>query len=89
MWETFKCETALVPKDEAMSIMTSRTMMSQEFGWGFELSLEQLSIVKEKRAGKNYEDMVMQLEDYIDCLKVAYPGIDLVSLLNHSCGHEQ
>jgi hypothetical protein len=28
-------ETALVPKDEAMGVIMSRTMMSQEFGWGF------------------------------------------------------
>jgi hypothetical protein len=120
-------ETALVPKDEAMGVIMSRTMMSQEFGWGFELSPE-LAKIKEKRAGKNYEDaesatakkgnavkapltkslfmrefkygvnaqgywsyehIVMQLEDYIDCFKVVYPEIDLVSLLDHSCGHGQ
>jgi hypothetical protein len=121
-------ETALVPKDEAMGIIMSRTMMSQEFGWGLELSPEQLAKVKGKREGKKYEDtesatakkgntvkapltkslfmiefkygvnaqgywsyeyMVMQLEDYIDCLKVVYPEIDLVSLLDHLCGHGQ
>jgi hypothetical protein len=48
-------ETALVPKDEGMGIMI-RAMMSQEFGWGFELTPEQLAKVNEKRAGKNYED---------------------------------
>ena len=44
-------ETALVPKDEGMGIMIS-AMMSREFGWGFELTPEQLAKVNEKRAGK-------------------------------------
>jgi hypothetical protein len=38
-----------------MGIMIS-VMMSREFGWGFELSPEQLAKVNEKQAGKNYED---------------------------------
>jgi hypothetical protein len=48
-------ETALVPKDEGMGIMIS-AMMSHKFGWGFELSPEQLAKVNKKRAGENYED---------------------------------
>jgi hypothetical protein len=48
-------ETALVPKDEGMGIMIS-AMMIREFGWGFELSPEQLAKLNEKRAEKNYED---------------------------------
>ena len=120
-------ETALVPKDEGMGIMIS-AMMSREFGWGFELTPEQLAKVNKKRAGENYEDaesatskrgnavkapltespfvrefeygvnaqgywsyehMVMQLEDCIDCLKVVYPEIDFVFLLDHSCDHDR
>ena len=33
--------------------------------------------------------MVLQLEDCVDCLKVLYPEIDFLFMLDHSCGHDR
>jgi hypothetical protein len=33
--------------------------------------------------------MVLQVEDCIDCLKVLYPEIKFILLLDHSCGHDR
>jgi hypothetical protein len=36
-----------------------------------------------------YEHMVLQLEDCVDCLKVLYPEIDFLFMLDQSCGHDR
>ncbi len=36
-----------------------------------------------------YEHMVLQLEDFIDCLHVLHPEFDYLFLFGHSCGHDQ
>jgi hypothetical protein len=35
----------------------------------------------------DYNQMVLQLEDCVDCLKTLYPAIDFVFLFDHSSGH--
>ena len=37
----------------------------------------------------NYERMVTQLEDCIDCLTVLYPEYDFLFLFDRSCGHDK
>jgi hypothetical protein len=37
----------------------------------------------------NYERMVLQLEDVVDCLKTLYPNFDFLFMLDHSCGHDR
>jgi hypothetical protein len=37
----------------------------------------------------NYEHMVLQLEDCVDCLKVLLPEYDYLFLFDHSCGHNR
>jgi hypothetical protein len=120
-------ESALVPKDDEMGLIISGTM-SREFGWGLDLSKEELAQVTEMQVGKSYEDaesanakcgsankmpitespfirefkygskgegywnyehMVIQLEDHIDCLKVLHPEYDFVFLLDHSCSRDR
>jgi hypothetical protein len=36
----------------------------------------------------NYERMVLQLEDFVDIIKVLWPQYDCLFLFNHSCGHD-
>jgi hypothetical protein len=54
-WRGPNGETALEPKDEGMGLMISATM-SREFGWGLDLSKEDLAQVNETWLGKSYED---------------------------------
>ena len=54
-WRGPNGETALVPKDEGLGIMIS-AMMSREFGWGVDITKEQLEKVNEMRAGQTYRD---------------------------------
>ena len=37
----------------------------------------------------NYELMVLQLEDYVDCCKILYHQFDYTFLFNHSCEHDK
>jgi hypothetical protein len=37
----------------------------------------------------DYEHMVLQLEDFVDCLKVLLPEYDSLFLFDHSCGHDR
>jgi hypothetical protein len=34
-----------------------------------------------------YNDMVLQLQDCVDCLKAAFPHLEFVFLFDHSSGH--
>jgi len=36
-----------------------------------------------------YQQMVLQLEDCIDVLKVVYPQFNFLFLFDHSCGHDK
>ena len=59
----FSCKTwtapdgtkALIPKDEGLGVMIS-AICSREFGFGFELTPEQLLLVNAARDGKKYSD---------------------------------
>ena len=37
----------------------------------------------------NYDSMVIQFEDCVDCMKVLYPHYDFVFMFDHSCGHDK
>jgi hypothetical protein len=37
----------------------------------------------------SYEDMILQLEDIVDCLKTIYPQFDYYFLFDHSNGHDR
>jgi hypothetical protein len=54
-WSGPKGETALVPKDDGLGVMIS-AFVSREFGFGFELTNEQLQEVNAKRVGEKYKD---------------------------------
>ena len=54
-WRGPNGETAIVPKDEGAGIMIS-AFQCREFGFGMELSSQQLEIVNEYRRGKKYKD---------------------------------
>ena len=54
-WTGPKGETPLMPKTEGQGIMVSR-FVSREFGFGWQLSPKQLSIVNKCRENKNYTD---------------------------------
>jgi hypothetical protein len=110
-----------------MGLMIS-AMQCREFGFGLEMSNEQLEKVNQFRQGKkyadeeaakarrgseyktaltsspfiiefsygvqeqgywNYEHMVIQLEDCMDCLIALYPEFDYLFLFDHSCGHDK
>jgi hypothetical protein len=48
-------EKPITPKDEGAGVMIS-AMQSREFGYGMELSAEQLSRVNQARPGQKYKD---------------------------------
>ncbi len=50
-WRGPNGETALVPKDEGLGIMIS-AMMSREFGWGIDITKQQLEKVNKMRNRK-------------------------------------
>jgi hypothetical protein len=37
----------------------------------------------------SYDHMVLQVEDYMDCLKVLAPQFDYFFLFDHTCGHDK
>jgi hypothetical protein len=98
-WSRPNEEIGLVPKDEGIGLMIS-ALQSCEFGFCLEMSEEQLKEVNKYREGKNYiygiqkqgywnyDHMVLQLEDCVNCLKVLFPEYDYFFLFNHSCGHD-
>ena len=103
--------------------------VSREYGFGFELSSYQLSIINNKRRGESYidkdaavlkrgkptkdplvtspfvrtleygsgnsgywsyDDMILQLEDCVDCLKaINNEKYDYLFLFDHSNGHDR
>jgi hypothetical protein len=99
---------------------------SREFGFGMNLSKQDLEMINEHQPGKKYTDktaaleiirchnqknlskspfvhyieigvnnegwwdfnqMVLQLEDCVDCLKTLYPAINFIFLFEHSSRH--
>ncbi len=48
-------ETAIVPKDDGTDILLS-AFQSREFGFGLEMSKQDLELVNEYRKDKNYQD---------------------------------
>ena len=127
-WHGPNGETALVPKDEGQGLMIS-AFVSRDYGFGFELSSYQLSIINNKRRGESYidkdaavlkrgkptkdplvtspfvrtleygsgnsgywsyDDMILQLEDCVDCLKaINNEKYDYLFLFDHSNGHDR
>jgi hypothetical protein len=126
-WVGPNSEIGLKPTDEGMGLMIS-AMQCCEFGFGLEMSREQLEKVNQFRQGKkyadeeaakarqgseyktaltcrpfiiefsygvqeqgywNYEHMVIQFEDCMDCLTTLYPEFDYLFLFDHSCGHDK
>ena len=37
----------------------------------------------------SYENLVLKMEDYLDCLKVLYPSFDFIFIFDHLCGYDQ
>jgi hypothetical protein len=54
-WKGPNGEQALIPKDDGLGVMIS-AFVSREFGFGFELTTEQLQEVNAKRVGEKYKD---------------------------------
>jgi hypothetical protein len=54
-WNGPNREQALIPKDDGLGVMMS-AFVSREFGFGMELTTEQLQRVNAKRLGKKYKD---------------------------------
>mmetsp|Transcript_4361 Transcript_4361/g.5020 ORF Transcript_4361/g.5020 Transcript_4361/m.5020 type:complete len:101 (+) Transcript_4361:1324-1626(+) len=70
----------LIPKDEGMGIMLS-SFTSREFGYGFVLTfVSELEYGSNKEGYWTYDNMVLQLEDCIDCIKCLYPDYDFMFL---------
>mmetsp|Transcript_26808 Transcript_26808/g.33053 ORF Transcript_26808/g.33053 Transcript_26808/m.33053 type:complete len:391 (+) Transcript_26808:1059-2231(+) len=79
----------LIPKDEGMGIMLS-SFTSREFGYGFVLTfVSELEYGSNKEGYWTYDNMVLQLEDCIDCIKCLYPDYDFMFLFDHSNGHDR
>ena len=118
----------LLPKGEGGGVMVS-AFKSREFGFGMELTQQQLDEINKKRKNEsysdeeaavqvhgnkkkkdlrespfikkfhygankegywNYEDMVIQMEDCIDCLKYLFGDkYEYVFLVDHSNGHDR
>ena len=36
-----------------------------------------------------YDHVVLQCEDFIDCLDVLYPSFQFIFSVDHSCGHDR
>ena len=54
-------ETNIVPKDDGLGIVIS-AFQSREFGFGQEVTDEQLKKVNEKREGQKYKDITAAIE---------------------------
>ena len=126
-WRGSDDKVPLIPKDDGIGIMIS-AFASREFGYGFDISMEQMTEINNFRNGKeysdkvaatnklgsakkpvltkspfvihfeygvqaegywNYDSMLIQFEDCIDCLKVLYPHYNYMFLFDHSCGHDK
>jgi hypothetical protein len=56
-WNGPNREQALIPKDDGLGVMMS-AFVSREFGFGMELTTEQLQRVNTKRLGQKYKDEI-------------------------------
>ena len=36
----------------------------------------------------SYENLVLKMEDYLDCLKFLYPSFDIIFIFEHLCGYD-
>ena len=54
-WSTPDGQTPVIPKDDGLGVMIS-AFVSREFGFGMQLSPEQLEEVNRKRRGETYQD---------------------------------
>jgi hypothetical protein len=64
-------ETAIVPKDDGAGIMLS-AFQSREFGFGLEMSEQDLELVNEYQKDKNYQDEAAAKEKHGDIKKSTY-----------------
>jgi hypothetical protein len=123
--DTISGRRPLLPKSQGATLMVS-AFQCREFGFGMELSEDDLFKINQKRLGTKYCDpaaaievtqtsekqrllespfvryidvgenregywdynhMVVQLEDVVDCLQVMRPDFDYLLLFDHSSGH--
>jgi hypothetical protein len=123
--DTISGTRPLLPKSQGTTLMVS-AFQCREFGFGMELTEEDMYKINDKRLGTKYHDhvaavevnknsgkrkltespfvrymdvgenregywdynrMVIQLEDVVDCLKVLHPNFDYLILFDHSSGH--
>ena len=127
-WTGPNGERPLMPKDDGQGLMIS-AFVSREFGFGWEITSEQLELVNARRFNTNYndqkaaiiingspkknaltsspfvrklqygakhegywsyEDMIIQVEDCIDCLKeINGDKFRYLFMFDHSNGHDR